>query len=175
MAEETPTPSPNIQPGDHLAYMRLALFLAAKSPPKPTNYCVGAVVVDVATNELLATGYTLELPGNTHAEQCCFEKLATKYAVATTDLGRALADEVALYTTMEPCSQRSPGNLPCVDRILGIGKRIKTVYIGVLEPTKFAINTGKQKLQDAGIEIKHVGGLEKEILEVATAGHEKSD
>jgi len=51
--------------------MRFALELAEKSPPKPTNYRVGAVVVD-AFNNILATGYTLELPGNTHAEQCCF-------------------------------------------------------------------------------------------------------
>lgn len=56
-----------IQPNDHRAYMEYALSLARKSPPRPTNYRVGAVVVDPATNEVLAGGYTLELEGNTHA------------------------------------------------------------------------------------------------------------
>ncbi len=164
----------SIAPGDHEAYMRLALSLATKSPPKPTNYRVGALVVDVATNEILATGYTLELPGNTHAEQCCFEKLSEKYSAAPGLLSQALPDEVALYTTVEPCSKRLSGNVPCVDRILAIGKRIKTVYVGVQEPENFVSNNSSgQKLKDAGIGVIHIRGIEKEILEVATAGHEK--
>ncbi|KAL7622078.1 hypothetical protein AAE478_007579 [Parahypoxylon ruwenzoriense] len=175
MTESTHPQAQRIEAGDHRSYIKLALSLATQSPPKPTNYRVGAVVVDVATNEILATGYTLELPGNTHAEQCCFEKLAKKYGVETSKLGEALPGEVALYTTVEPCSQRLSGNLPCVDRILAIGKKIKTVYVGVHEPDKFVSgNSSKQKLKEAGIEFAHVGGLEKEILEVATAGHEKS-
>ncbi|XXG95878.1 hypothetical protein Hte_002151 [Hypoxylon texense] len=155
--------------------MKLALSLATQSPPKPTNYRVGAVVVEVASNEILATGYTLELPGNTHAEQCCFEKLAERYGVPASRLGEVLPDEVSLYTTVEPCSQRLSGNLPCVERILAIGDKIKTVYVGVQEPDKFVSgNSSRQKLKDAGIAFVHVAGLEKDILEVATAGHEKS-
>ncbi|KAJ2973356.1 hypothetical protein NUW58_g8955 [Xylaria curta] len=168
-----PDPVPAIMAGDHEGYMRLALSLATKSPPKPTNYRVGAVMVDVGANEVLATGYTLELPGNTHAEQCCIEKLARKYKVAGTHLGEALPDAVALYTTVEPCSQRLSGNTPCVDRILAVGKCIKTVYVGVQEPDTFISgNSSRRKLEDAGVEVLLVGGLEKDILEVATAGHE---
>ncbi|KAI1387494.1 cytidine deaminase-like protein [Hypoxylon trugodes] len=173
MAENT-EPS-NLEAGDHQSYMEFALSLATISPPKPTNYRVGAVVVDTATNEILATGYTLELPGNTHAEQCCFEKLAKKYSVPSDRLGEVLPDSVILYTTVEPCSQRLSGNLPCVDRILAIGNKIKTVFAGVYEPEKFvSANSSKRKLEAAGIEFVHVAGLEKEILDVATAGHEKS-
>ncbi|KAI2628766.1 cytidine deaminase-like protein [Hypoxylon sp. NC1633] len=168
-------PAGDIQAGDHQSYMKLALSLATESPPKPTNYRVGAVVVDVATNKILATGYTLELPGNTHAEQCCFEKLAEKSGVSADRLGEVLPDNVALYTTVEPCSQRLSGNLPCVDRILAIGSKIKTVYVGVYEPDKFVNdNSSKQKLKEAGIGFVHIAGLEKDILEVATAGHERS-
>ncbi|KAK8085125.1 Bifunctional protein RIB2 [Apiospora hydei] len=165
-------PSLDIAAGDHEAYLRHALSLAQKSPPKPSNYRVGAVLVNAATNEVLSTGYTLELPGNTHAEQCCFEKLAQQHSLSADDV---LPDDVALYTTMEPCSFRLSGNLPCVDRILQIGAaKIRTVYVGVYEPEKFVSdNSGRQKLQDAGIAYVHVPGLEKEILEVATAGHEK--
>ncbi|KAI0966197.1 cytidine deaminase-like protein [Xylaria arbuscula] len=172
MAEPTQDQIPGIVAGDHEGYMRLALSLATESPPKPTNYRVGAVMVDIAANEILATGYTLELPGNTHAEQCCIEKLAQKYTVDRTHLGEALPDAVALYTTVEPCSQRLSGNTPCVDRILAVGGRIKTVYVGVQEPNTFVTgNSSRRKLEEAGIEVLLVGGFEKDILEVATAGH----
>jgi len=163
---------------DHLAYMRLALSLARKSPPKPTNFCVGAVLVDAATNTVLSTGYTLELPGNTHAEQCCLQKHAAAHDLPEEQVSRALPAETVIYTTMEPCGKRSPGNLPCVERILrtrtdqkgGISK----VYLGVKEPEKFiGQNVGQTKLREAGIECIHVPGLEKDILETATAGHIK--
>ncbi|KAI0553945.1 cytidine deaminase-like protein [Xylaria curta] len=175
MSEAAPDPMPEIMADDHEGYMRLALSLATKSPPKPTNYRVGAVMVDAATNKVLATGYTLELPGNTHAEQCCIEKLAQKHAVTGTHLADILPDAVTLYTTVEPCSRRLSGNTPCVDRILAIGNRIKTVYVGVQEPNTFVSeNSSRRKLENAGIEVHLLSGLEKDILEVATAGHETS-
>lgn len=162
-----------IQPGDHKACMQLALEQAKKSPPKPTNYRVGAVVVDTSNNEILATGYTLELPGNTHAEQCCFLKLAEKHGVPEEELRDVLpAGCLALYTTVEPCSKRLSGNLPCVERVKRLAGCIKTVYVGILEPETFvAKNTGRTSLQDAGIAVVPVEGFEKEILDVATAGH----
>ncbi len=161
-----------ILPGDHGAYMQLALGFAQKSPPKPTNYRVGAVLVNEDSNEILATGYTLELPGNTHAEQCCFMKLAEQHGVPEERLTAVLPKRVALYTTVEPCSKRLSGNLPCVERVLRLAGCIRTVYVGVMGPQTFvATNTGKQLLQDAGIAVVHVPGLESQILEVATAGH----
>lgn len=155
--------------------MQQALDLAKQSPPKPTNFRVGALVVDYASNEVLATGYTLELPGNTHAEQCCFAKLAEKHGVPEEDLAEVLPPTLALYTTMEPCSFRLSGNLPCVERVLRLAGSVRKVYVGVQEPKKFVSdNTGQKSFADAGVEVVHVGGLEKEILEVATAGHEKA-
>jgi len=160
------------QAGDHLNYMRYALQLARKSPPKPTNYRVGALLVDNTTNEILATGYTLECEGNTHAEQCCFIKLARDHNVLEENLQDVLPEKAILYTTVEPCGKRLSGNIPCVERILRLGRGIKTVYVGVTEPEKFVgENTGRKKLEAAGIEVVLVQGLEKEILEVATAGH----
>ena len=161
--------SSSIAPGDHLAYMRYALSLAKKAPPKPTNFCVGAILVDEAANEVLSTGYTMELPGNTHAEQCCLAK-ADKGGLREPG---AEAQKLVLYTTMEPCNKRASGNMPCTETILKTGG-IKIVYLGVKEPEKFVgENMGRAKLEEAGIEYVHVPGLEAEILEVATAGHEK--
>lgn len=162
-------------------YMQLALTEARKSPPKPTNFCVGACLVAPSEENddttLLATGYTLECEGNTHAEQSCFIKLARQYACTEEALGEHLPPRVALFTTMEPCNKRSVGNTACVDRILAMKTRdgrpaIQTVYVGVSEPETFVgVNEGKRKLEDAGIRVVHVPGFEEDILKVATAGH----
>lgn len=159
--------------------MRLALVEARKSPPKPTNYCVGALLVSPSADvPILATGYTLELPGNTHAEQCAFAKFAEASGVSEEDIGSVLPDDTVLYTTMEPCNVRLSGNVVCVDRILRTrrnGKRgVHKVFIGVKEPEKFVgENQGRQKLENAGVEVVHVSGMEDDILNAATAGHDK--
>lgn len=162
----------NIDPGDHRGWMRAAVSLAEQSPPKPSNYRVGAVLLDATSRQILATGYTLELPGNTHAEQCCFLKMAEQHGVDEERLKEVLPSNMVLYTTMEPCSKRLSGNLPCVERILRLAGLIRTVYVGVLEPQKFVTtNTGRQALEAAGIEVVHIDGLEEDILGIAMAGH----
>ncbi|KAF2159380.1 hypothetical protein M409DRAFT_30131 [Zasmidium cellare ATCC 36951] len=177
---------------DHIHYLQLALSEARKSPPKPTNFCVGAVVISpskahanfqgtcsTCDPKILTTGYTLECPGNTHAEQSCFIKLAKEYGCEESSLGERLPEDAVLYTTMEPCNKRSVGNTPCTERILNLKRQdgsqaVKTVVVGVTEPETFVgVNEGKKKLGDAGIQVLHIPGLEKDILEVATAGHEK--
>lgn len=177
MAQQLATTTPaSIVPGDHAGYMNLALSLAKESPPKPTNFCVGAVLLDEPNNKILSTGYTLELPGNTHAEQCCFLKVAQQHNLPEDRVGEVLPGGTALYTTMEPCNKRSVGNLPCVDRILrtktsGNGG-IRTVYSGVKEPETFVgENVGRTKLEENGVRCVYVGGFEEDILKVATAGH----
>lgn len=164
-------------PNDHMQYMRLALDQAQESPPKPSNYRVGALLVDASTGEILSQGYTLECPGNTHAEQCALLKLAQAHGLPEERVGEVLPPNTVLYTTMEPCNLRLSGNLPCVGRILNTkGKSgehvIKKVYLGVKEPEKFVgENEGRKQLEEAGIECIHISGLEDRILEVATAGH----
>ncbi|KAF2635445.1 cytidine deaminase-like protein [Massarina eburnea CBS 473.64] len=163
------------KPQDPQSLMHQALTQAKKSPPKPTNYCVGALLINQATQEILSTGYTLELPGNTHAEQCCLAKYAAQHNVPEERVSEVLPPNTAIYTTMEPCNFRLSGNAPCVERIIQ-AKRIRTVYLGVKEPEKFVgENEGRGKLEECGIECVHVPGLEGEILEVATAGHEKGE
>jgi pyrimidine deaminase RibD-like protein len=90
------------------------------------------------------------------------------------ELQEKLPMDTVLYTTMEPCIKRLSGNKSCVDRIVE-AKRIRKVYVGVLEPEKFVEeNNGRRVLETAGIQYAHLPGLEHEILEVATAGHEKT-
>ena len=163
---------PTIAAGDHKGYMKYALEQARCSPPLPTNFCVGAVLVDADRNEVLSTGYTLELPGNTHAEQCCFIKVAQAHHIPEERLSEVLPRNTLLYTTMEPCNKRLSGNKTCVERILELKGAVKIVYVGVKEPEKFVgQNQGRKRLEDAGIVVTAVEGLEDQILEVSTAGH----
>ena len=160
--------------------MRLALASAQQSPPRPTNFRVGAVLLGINVDgpKVISTGYTLELPGNTHAEQCCLVKYAAEHGVEEDKVGSILPSRTVLFTTMEPCGVRLSGNEPCAERILktreegrhGIGE----VYMGVKEPETFVgESNGRVKLEKAGVQCVYVAGFEEEILRVATAGHER--
>ncbi|KAB8215062.1 DRAP deaminase [Aspergillus novoparasiticus] len=161
----SPACHPNIATGNHKGYMEYALEKARLSPPSSTKFCVGAVLVDADRNEILSTGYSMELPGgrpgdpgNTHAEQY--------------ELDTVLPKNTILYTTMEPCSKRLSGNRTCTDRILALASRIRVVYVGIKEPGVFiAENIGRGILEDAGVQVKFVEGTEHRIFEVAIAGH----
>ena len=178
--EEPDTPISTLGPNNHLQYMHLALEQARQSPPKPSNFCVGALLVDADKGTILSRGYTLECEGNTHAEQCCLLKFAQERNISEEQVGEALPPNTVLYTTMEPCNFRLSGNLPCSDRIIRAKsrsgeQRIKKVYLGVKEPEKFVgENQGRAKLEANGVECIHVSGLEESILSAATAGHKQS-
>ena len=173
-------PHPKITAGDHQAYMGYALEQARLSPPASTKFCVGAVLVDADKNAILSTGYSLELPrdslgdpGSTHAEQCCFIKIAQKHNLPEERIGEVLPKNTVLYTTMEPCNKRLSGNRTCVERILRLNGAIKVVYVGITEPGIFVgENVGRKRLEDAGILVDVVEGMQERILEVSMAGHE---
>ncbi len=144
-------------------FMELALEQAKKCGPTKTAFSVGAVLVH--NGNILSTGYSRELPGNTHAEQCALEK----YFKKTGD--RKVPPGTVIYTTMEPCSERLSGNLPCTDRILETD--IIACFVGVVEPDTFIKNNiGLQKLKNKGVHYIKIPGYEEECLEAARKGHD---
>lgn len=169
---------------DHITCLRRCLDLARQSPPKPTNFRVGAVLCSYAaagtgaTPSTLSTGYTLELEGNTHAEQCALDKLVAGNEQELQDI---LTPEVhaILYTSLEPCSLRLSGNVPCVQRIIATRRNnpaggIRTVIFGAKEPGTFVKDSKScQLLTDAGIDWQYIPDLEEEILSIAMEGHVK--
>ncbi|KAJ5354177.1 hypothetical protein N7541_006741 [Penicillium brevicompactum] len=174
----------------HIPYIRKCLSLAEQSPPRPTNFRVGAILISRKDNDptfaddrILSTGYTMELAGNTHAEQCCFSNYAAVHKVSDEAVASVLPVEsdrkLVMYVTMEPCGKRLSGNAPCAQRIARTTeghKGIHKVYFGVKEPVTFVGESeGCRMLTEAGIEWEHVGGLEREILTVAFAGHENGE
>ncbi|KAK5060217.1 hypothetical protein LTR84_010102 [Exophiala bonariae] len=178
----------------HLKYLSEALALARLSPPQPTNFRVGCVIVSFADTDsdsdsdsrtTLSTGYTLELPGNTHAEQCALTKLAQQHQIAEDQLYQVLTPQVnaVLYTTLEPCGKRLSGNLPCVERIIATrriggtgGGGVRKVVFGAKEPGTFVTDSKSlQRLNQAGVEWEFVQGLDEEILRVAMEGHVRTE
>lgn len=140
--------------------MQLALEQAKRATPTPNAFCVGCVIVN--EQQLISTGFSRELPGNTHAEQCALMKLDKSN----------LHEELELYTTMEPCSIRLSGQVPCTDTILTFNRNrpqspITKVYVGVGEPDDFVNCEGTRKLIDNGVQVIKLPGLEVECLHVA--------
>lgn len=171
---------PKIAAGDHEAYMRYALSLARLSTPHPPDFSVGALLVDSKTGEIVSTGYTLELEGNTHAEQIAIEKFLTFHKVDGTSGTRLTKFEedlsmrwcsIDLYMTTERCSERDGLHESCVSRSLKI--RLVNIYVGVKEPKIFV--SGNDGSQQGRRRIIHVPGMEEEILAAAKAGHPEED
>jgi pyrimidine deaminase RibD-like protein len=138
----------------------------------------------MSDDRILSTGYTMELAGNTHAEQCCLANYATVHSVPDEEVASVLPAEpgrtLVMYVTMEPCGKRLSGNAPCVQRIINTRTAgrpgIQKVFFGVKEPGTFVGQSeGCRLLTEAGIEWEHIPGLEKQILTVAVAGHENRE
>ncbi|PLW07994.1 hypothetical protein PCANC_23322 [Puccinia coronata f. sp. avenae] len=152
----------------HVECMRKAIALARLCTPIPTAFCVGCVVTKAGTGEIVSEGYSRELEGNTHAEQCAIQKLEEDARSGSLPTG-----DLDLYTTMEPCSVRLSGNKPCADRILQFNRAhhplltIKNIYLGVVEPDDFVNCDGVRKLHDSGLSIVQVVGFQEECLRVA--------
>lgn len=133
-----------------LAWMRIACEQARLSPPVDTAYCVGCVLVK--DGKAIATGFSRELPGNTHAEQCALMKAGAE------------AEGSDVYCTMEPCSKRASSPTGCCMRI--IQHKCRRVYIGAMEPAHFQVCEGVRIMQEAGIDVVRLEapGLEEECL-----------
>lgn len=214
-SSEAPDAKSDEQTQIHLHYLSQALDLARLSPPKPTNFRVGCVIVSFPTStsaststftptsvsatsgpspppppgrpqgQVLSTGYTLELEGNTHAEQNALTKLATSHNTDEAhlhELPALAADQnVTLYTTLEPCGLRLSGNQPCVERIIATRKTnngnvsgIQQVIFGAREPGTFVKDSKSlARLDEAGVPWEFVPNLQDEILKVATEGHHR--
>ncbi|KAF9483748.1 diaminohydroxyphosphoribosylamino-pyrimidine deaminase [Pholiota conissans] len=167
--------------GDHIRFLYLAIGEANKCTPIPTAFCVGCVLVVRLPDSpptILASGYSRELAGNTHAEAnalCKARKLTTDQLASLFPLNAAvnLNDLMAftdVYTTLEPCSVRTSGLAPCADAL--IEAKVKRCFIGAGEPDDFVQCIGAQKLKDAGIEVVWLKGLEAECLCIARKGRE---
>lgn len=149
----------------HHRYMNLAIKEAQKCEPTNKAFNVGAILVN--GTEIISTGYSRELPGNTHAEECALEKYFQKTGNSIVPPG------TILYTTMEPCSLRLSGYRSCTDRIIDMNCNIQTVFVGMIEPSTFVNkNIGESKLSQKNISYIVIPGYEDQARLIAFKGHE---
>jgi pyrimidine deaminase RibD-like protein len=156
--------SPSMSPGDRFWMLR-ALELA-KRVQRTTIYAVGCVIVS-AEGEELASGYTGEQqyqdegPSSfPHAEEVALSKLTPE----------TLRRAAALYTSLEPCSQRASGRRCCADRIRESG--VRRVVYAAREPFDDRLGIrccGAEQLTSAGVECVQYQELEAEALRIARA------
>ncbi|KAI9571337.1 diaminohydroxyphosphoribosylamino-pyrimidine deaminase [Boletus coccyginus] len=171
---------------EHMVFMQQALdeALSDDCVPVQTAFCVGCVLVSRMPGMepvTLATGYSRELPGNTHAEANALTKALSlserrltalfPWASPTPSI-EDLLRHADVYTTLEPCSIRTSGLPACADTLIQAG--IKRCIIGVGEPDDFVKCEGAQKLRNAGIDVVWLSGLEQQCLDVARRGHTRA-
>ena len=171
-------------------FMRLAIAEAKRCTPISTGYSVGAVLVAnrppplsplhsssldaliAAHFTVVTTGYSRELEGNTHAEECCLIKQQRATAPSPSPLSppstpsafAPLEGEHWMYTTMEPCSTRLSGKQSCSAHLLVA--HVQRVVVGVREPPVFVAQCqGTRLLEDAGVRVTLMEGMEAACLQ----------
>jgi pyrimidine deaminase RibD-like protein/NTP pyrophosphatase (non-canonical NTP hydrolase) len=120
--------------GDAVAEARKSRQEAGRVP-----LYVGAVAV--RDEKLLGSAHRGEITSGEHAEFTLLErKLAATTLAGTT-----------IFSTLEPCTQRGPGKVPCAERL--IERRVGRVVIGTLDPNPEIRGLGVLALRQAGIAV----------------------
>lgn len=124
-------------------FMELAVKEMFKSQSEHTDKfdpLVGAVIVDSVGRELRRTHRGGLRDGN-HAEFTLIER----------KLRSTKLDGTTLYVTLEPCTQRTPPEKPCVEWI--VSARIKRVVVGMIDPNPNVSGHGIRYLHSHGIQV----------------------
>jgi len=158
--------------------MKEALVLASSCVRVETAYNVGALLVG-SLGEVLATGFSREIEGNTHAEEVCLMKMMKKEEEGSDlDVPSLLTRRsnllrgATLYSTMEPCSKRLSGKKPCCELLAESG--IARVVIAVREPSTFVQKCeGADRLEFAGIKVDFLDDRECQSQALAANAHLK--
>jgi len=126
---------------DDRVIMRQAIDLAAKCVSEENKVSPKVAAIVVRDGVVLALAYRGELKDGEHAEYTLLER-----KLQGVDLEGA-----TLYSTLEPCTHRNHPKVSCTDRV--IGRKLKRVVIGTLDPNQMIRGLGELRMQEAGIEI----------------------
>ncbi len=143
--------------GDHAEsdtrYLRRAIELSRHCQPSATSYCVGAVVV--TTGGQIFEGYTHESSPTHHAEQ---------EAIAKAEAAGVILEGATIYSSMEPCSERSSEPESCSAII--IRHRFARAVFALYEPSHFVVCRGALNMRLSGVEVVCLSDLGAEVLAI---------
>ncbi len=157
-------------------WMRRAVDLAKHSVPEPGRRGAPSVgVVIVKDGELIVEGFRSCTGEGEHAEYGAMKNIPAERLAGAT-----------VYTTLEPCTKRSPGKIPCAERLRAAG--VRDVFIGLYDPNPHIFHAGWRILRDAGISLRdftpelraelracNADFLDQYRYSIGTQGHERFD
>ena len=156
--------------GPDQRFLRWAVELSRQSPPSPTAFSVGAVIV-AADGEVLATGFSREQQDHDHAEEVALRKLTPGKLTP----GRLGPDPrlrgATIYSSLVPCGARASRPVTCVQHIVAAG--IPRVVFAWREPRLFTDGEGAEQLRAAGltvVELPELAGRARSINAHLTGG-----
>ena len=126
---------------DDAGWMRVAVALARECPPSDSAFSVGAVIVGTNGTELSRAFSREGGDPAVHAEEAALGKLG---------YGDPRLAGATIYSTLEPCTQRTSRPRTCTDLIIAAG--LGRVVIAWREPALFVADCqGVELLSAAGI------------------------
>ena len=135
------TAAPQRPPGRRTAELERqgeALREAQRSRPEDDRVHPKVGVVVVKDGQILASGHRAE---GRHAE----------YEVLENDLKDEQIAGATVYTTLEPCTERNPPKIACVDRL--IARNVGRVVVGMLDPNPKIRGQGIRELEHVRIKV----------------------
>ncbi len=138
---------------EDIKYLEQAIELSRKCIPSATSYCVGAVIL--TANGEIFEGYTHQTSPTHHAEQEAVKKALQCGA----DLKGA-----TMYSSMEPCSQRSSEPKSCSQII--IEHQFARAIFALYEPNCFVNCNGALNMRLAGIYVECIDSLAQRVREI---------
>lgn len=124
--------------------MELAIEIARKSRPEDgrPHPRVGAVLASADGTVIETAARGEDGPGQ-HAEFSLLRKLGAR---------NVNVEGAELFVTLEPCTARGHGKVPCAERIRTSG--VQRIHIGMLDPNPHILGRGETSLRWAGLQVE---------------------
>lgn len=120
-------------------FMEAAIAAARRSRVDSTGMVPRVGAVAVVGDRIIGEAYREEFEPGQHAEYVLLEKHLPNDSLVN----------ATVYTTLEPCTKRGEGKIPCVERL--VNRKVRRVVIGMLDPNPIVRGLGFRKLRLANI------------------------